>query len=375
MAQAYTPGLKVTPHTQHRVRRILPISGTVLKSVGDRVDASDVVAETFMPGNITPTNVANMLSMPPADVPECMLLAEGDTVEDGTPLAQTKGIFGMFKSTCASRVAGTIETISNVTGQVIIRGEPLPVQVTAYVSGKVVEVFDGEGVTVESDVCFIQGIFGIGGETVGPIAIACDNPEQKLSADRINDEMAGAVIVGGGRVTGDAVKRAIQIGAVAIVSGGLDDADLRDILGFDLGVAITGSERIGLTLIVTEGFGEIAMAERTHRLLTSHSGREASVNGTTQIRAGVMRPEIVIPLAADSASPESDNRATEGLLETNTPVRVIRDPYFGLIGRVADLPSEPQILGSESRARVLTVTSADGETVVVPRANIEIISE
>ncbi|HAA50860.1 MAG TPA: hypothetical protein DCE43_14185, partial [Planctomycetaceae bacterium] len=173
----------------------------------------------------------------------------------------------------------------------------------------------------------------------------------------------------------DAVKRAIQIGAVAIVSGGLDDADLRDILGFDLGVAITGSERIGLTLIVTEGFGEIAMAERTHRLLTSHSGREASVNGTTQIRAGVMRPEIVIPLAADSASPESDNRATEGLLETNTPVRVIRDPYFGLIGRVADLPSEPQILGSESRARVLTVTSADGETVVVPRANIEIISE
>ena len=56
-------------------------------------------------------------------------------------------------------------------------------------------------------------------------------------------------------------------------------------------------------------------------------------------------------------------------------MRVIRDPYFGLIGRVADLPSEPQILGSESRARVLTVTSADGETVVVPRANIEIISE
>ena len=88
-----------------------------------------------------------------------------------------------------------------------------------------------------------------------------------------------------------------------------------------------------------------------------------------------MRPEIVIPLPEGSTPQESDNRATEGLLETSTPVRVIRDPYFGLIGQVADLPAEPQALGSESRARVLTVTSADGETVVVPRANIEIISE
>ena len=57
------------------------------------------------------------------------------------------------------------------------------------------------------------------------------------------------------------------------------------------------------------------------------------------------------------------------------PIRIIRDPYFGAIGRVADLPSEPQVLGSESRARVLAVTIVGDETVVVPRANVEIISE
>ena len=32
-------------------------------------------------------------------------------------------------------------------------------------------------------------------------------------------------------------------------------------LGYDLGVAITGSERIGLTVVITEGFGEIAMSD------------------------------------------------------------------------------------------------------------------
>ena len=122
------------------MRRVLPIAGEVRVSVRDRVQARDVVAETFMPGDISPVNLANALSLPPADVPECMLIQEGVRVEVGQPLAQTKGIFGLFKSEYKSKVAGTVESISNVTGQLIIRGEPLPVQVQAFLAGEVVEV-------------------------------------------------------------------------------------------------------------------------------------------------------------------------------------------------------------------------------------------
>ena len=375
MAHAYTPGLTVTPWTRHRVRRILPIAGDVTRSVGDTVAATDVVAETFMPGNVTPVNVANLLSMPPGDISECMLKQVGDVVETDEPLAETKGIFGFFKANCRSRVAGTIETISDVTGQVIIRWAPLPVQVTAYISGEIVEVIANEGVVIESDAAFVQGIFGIGGETVGPVMMACESPGQELTPERITDEMAGAVVIGGGRMTGEAVNRAIEIGCRAVVSGGLDDADLREILGYDLGVAITGSETIGVTLVVTEGFGEIAMAERTFRLLGELAGHEASANGTTQIRAGVMRPEIVIPRADDEATTGGHPGRVAGLLDVGTSVRVLRDPYFGVLGTVVRLPSEPQVLGSESRARVLNVEATTGETVVVPRANVELIEE
>ncbi len=375
MAHAYTPGLKVSPWMTHRIRRILPIAGDVKVSVGDTVAATDVVAETFMPGNVAPLNIANLLSMPPADIPDCMLKQIGDPVAVDELLAETNGIFGFFKASCRSRTAGTIETISEVTGQVIIRGEPLPVQVSAYVAGKVVEVLEGEGVVIESDVAFVQGIFGIGGETVGPVVMACESPEIELTPDKITDEMAGKVVIGGGRMTGEAVARAIEVGCAAVISGGLDDADLRDILGYDLGVAITGSETIGLTLVVTEGFGEIAMAERTYRLLAELVGHEASVNGTTQIRAGVMRPEIVIPRSDDRPADEADSDRVAGLLEVGTSVRVIRDPYFGVLGTVTDLPEEPQPLGSESRARVLCVETDAGETVTVPRANVELIEE
>jgi hypothetical protein len=373
MAKVYTPGLKVTPRITHRARRQLPIPGEVKVKVGERVEARDVVAETFMPGDITPVNVANLLALPPADVPECMIKREGDRVEVGEPLARTKGIFGLMRKEHRSPVAGTIESISAVTGQLIIRGAPLPVQVRAYMRGTVVEIIPNEGCLIEADATYIQGIFGVGGETSGTIRMACHSHEQELTADMITPEMKGCVVVGGARVTDAAIARCRSVGARAIVGGGMDDSDLRDLLGYDLGVAITGSEDIGITLVITEGFGEIAMAERTFQLLRSREGHEASVNGATQIRAGVMRPEVIIPLAEAEKAREKEPRHSEGYLEIGMPVRIIRDPYFGLLGTVSALPPELAVLASGSKARVLEVRLDSGESVSVPRANVELI--
>jgi len=372
MAQAYTPGLKVTACTVHRARRVLPIHGEVLVKAGQTVQAKDVVAQTFMPGDITPLNMANLLSLPPAEVPECMLKKNGERIKVGESMARSKGIFGMFKSEYKSTVEGTIENVSGTTGQVIIRGEPLAVQVQAYLTGKVVEVLPNEGCIIEAEVSFIQGIFGIGGETHGPIRIACATCDQELSADHIKPEMKDCILVGGARVSDEAIKKAKQVGAAAIITGGIDDQDLKSFLGYDLGVAITGSEKLGLTIIITEGFGEIAMAERTFNLLKSRQGDHAAVNGATQIRAGVMRPEVLIPLTGRAES-HTAAMPPDGLLELGRQVRIIRDPYFGKIGEVAGLPHEQAVLGSGSKARVLEVKFKSGEHVTVPRANVELI--
>ncbi len=372
MARAYTPGLKVSAHTRHRARRLLPISGEVLVKVGDRVKAEQIVAQTFMPGDIFPLNLAKLLSMPPEDVPGCMLKKDGERVALDEPIARTKGIFGKFRTEYKSTVAGTIESVSSVTGQVIVRGEPLPVRVLAYLAGEVVEVLPNEGCVIEADVTFIQGIFGIGGETFGPIRVAVKSQDQPLTADVIQADMKGAVIVGGARMTKEAIEKARAVGASAVIAGGMDDEDLKTFLGYDLGVAITGSERVGLTLIITEGFGDIAMAERTFKLLAGLEGQAAAVNGATQIRAGVMRPEIIIPTGGPTGSTESKTEEA-GYLEIGAPVRIIRDPYFGRIGAVSALPAEPTVLESGSKARVLEVKFTSGESAIIPRANVELI--
>ena len=373
MAHAYTPGLQVTPRTRYRAHRQLPIAGDVLVRVGDRVQAQDVVARTELPGNVFPINLANQLALSPADVKAALLKAEGDVIGEGETLARTKGIFGLFKSEYAARVAGRIESVSAVTGQVIVRGDPLPVEVRAYLTGEVVEVDAGSGCVIEADAAFVQGIFGIGGEAFGTIAIAAQHPTRPLTPDLITPDMRSQIIVGGARVTQEAVHRAIEVGAAAVVSGGIDDQDLREILGYDLGVAITGTEQIGVSLVMTEGFGDIAMAERTHTLLASLAGRPAAVNGTTQIRAGVMRPEIVVPLEATNGHATGEAGVFAAPLEIDAPVRIIRDPWFGILGKVTQLPSEPHVLDSGSRARVLQVTTRDGRRLIVPRANVEII--
>jgi hypothetical protein len=374
MAHAYTPGLKVSSRIRHRARRLLPIAGDVLVKVGDRVNARDVIAQTFMPGDVTPINLANQLAIPPGEVPGSMLVKEGDRIEPGQIIARTKGIFGFFKAEYHAKVGGTVETISGISGQVILRGEPNPVQVRAFLAGEVVEVMPKEGVAIEAEVSYVQGIFGIGGEAFGPLRMACASPDEELTAELIKPEMKGAVIVGGARMTGDAVRRAIEYGVSAVVSGGMDDQDLQEILGYDLGVAVTGSERIGTTLVITEGFGEIAMAERTFRLLASREGDDVSVNGATQIRAGVLRPELVIPIAADDAVAGGELHQPEGRLQLGSPVRIIRDPHFGDIGTVSALPAELVVLDSGSKARVLEVKFDTGKRVTVPRANVELIA-
>jgi hypothetical protein len=375
MAHAYTPRLRVSRCVKHRTRRMLPISGEVVVSVGDRVSAQDVVARTFLPGPVIPFNLSNQLGVAATDVPRCMLKKQGDEISRAELIARSPGIFGMFQKEAFSPDNGTVETISQITGQVILRGAPEPIEVVAYLAGEVVEVIPEQGVDVEADVAMVQGILGIGGEAFGTIRLACQSPEITLTPDLIHQDMQGQIVIGGARMTGEAIKRAIEVGTAAVISGGMDDQDLKEILGEDLGVAITGSEKIGTSLVITEGFGDIAMAARTFELFKHFATREASVNGATQIRAGVLRPEILIPLNPEEVTPDEETSSEHGLLVPGARVRMIRDPYFGLLGKVDSLPHELTVLDSGSKARVLTVNLDDGRHLTVPRANVELIEE
>jgi len=367
---AYTPTLLIAAETTIQRERRLPLSGELHVAVGDSVAAEQVVAATALPGRVSAVNLARELNLPPGEVERWLLKRPGDTVEYNEPLAEYKAFFGFFRSQALSPASGTLEAISVVTGQALIRGESIPVELKAYVSGTVAEVQEGEALTIECTCALVQGILGVGGEAYGQLAMLAHRPEETILPTALTPEHGGKIVVAGAHLDWAVLERAREVGVSAVVAGAMRASDLDRLLGAPLGVAITGHEDLGLTVVLTEGFGEIPMAGETFDLLNAHAGQEASLNGATQIRAGVLRPEVIVPLR------EKTGRETpppSGRLEVGSRVRVVREPYFGELGTVTALPPQPQVIPTEATVRVLQAKLDNGEEVTVPRANVELI--
>ena len=372
MGNAYTPGLTVSGDIIVRRTRRLPIKGDVLVSVGDSVSPDTVVARAMLPGALQTIKLAEKLGVEPKDVSGLLVAKVGDQVAKGDTIAQSKGFLFFKGQTITSDHVGTIESLLEVTGNLLVREPSIPVDITAYLEGKVAEVLPEEGIIVETRGAMVQGIFGVGGERSGEIRVAVTGPDEPLHADHIHASDKGKILVGGSGISYDAITKAVDMGVLGLVAGGIKDSDLIKFLGYDIGVAITGQESIDVTIMVTEGFGYLNMAHRTFDLLKTMNGMQASINGATQIRAGVIRPEVIIPLQLEGT--QTQVAASGGELGVGTPIRVIREPYFGQLGTVTDLPSQLMVVDSGTEVRVLKAKLEGGDEVLVPRANVEIIA-
>jgi hypothetical protein len=352
---------------------VLPLPGLVLVNRGDVVRSDQPVARAELPGKVHPLNLANQLGVAPDEIKEYLIKKEGDPIQKDEILAENKPLIKWFKTEIRSPIAGKVESLSMVTGQVLLREPPRILELLGYVDGTTVEIHPNQGVTVEATCSLVQGIFGIGGETSGELVVAVTSPNEALMPTHLRPDMKGKIVVGGSFLSAETMAKAKEVGVGGLVVGGIHDKDLRTLLGYDLGVAITGTEQVGFTLILTEGFGTIPMAHKTFTLLAAHVGQKASISGATQIRAGVIRPEIIIPKKVGSAAGAPTVLPERGGVQIGDPVRIIRDPLFGKIGQVSALPSDLQKIPTESEVRVLEVRFPDGRVAVIPRTNIEVI--
>lgn len=372
---AYTPGLLITPRTYIKKVRALPLKGEILVSKGDKVSFDTIVGRCYLEGAPHVVKVAEILGVEPEDVPKYMVKKIGERVEKSEPIAKLSAFLGLIKRVAESPVSGVIESINEVTGHVVVREPPRVIEVTAYIRGTVVDVAPGEYAVIGTPAAYVQGIIGFSGERHGVIEVVVSRPDEVVDERKISEAHAGKIVVGGSMITYEALVKAAKVGVRGIVVGGAKITDLERILGYRIGVAITGREQLPYTIVLTEGFGKLPMSERAFKIFKDHEGEEAAINGATQVRAGVIRPEVIIPLKEEMKPEEAVESIGEGRMKVGSVVRIIRYPYFGAIGTVVELPIELQRIETESPVRVVKVRLEDGRVVVVPRANVEIISE
>ncbi|MEN3014741.1 MAG: hypothetical protein ABDH21_01590 [bacterium] len=378
MAHAYVPGLKVLRRTIVRKERKLPLEGEVIVEKDSMVKATQVVARALLPGPVDIINVASKLGIDPQELPLFLLKKEGDRVKEGEVIVKYSSLLGLFKQEIKSTITGIVESVSSATGQIILRKDPTPIEINAFVDGIVEQIIPKNGVIVKTYGTYIQGIFGVGREKIGRLRVLVDSFDKDLDDIALLDEVErGDIVVGGSYVSKQFIDKAVEKGVVGIIVGGIDAQTLKDFLGYEIGVAVTGTENIPITFVITEGFGRISMAERTFNLLKAGDGRTVSISGATQIRAGVIRPEIIIPYLEEIESiKDVVEQSFSTVLEVGAYVRIIREPYFGKIAVITDLMEEPYKIPTGSKVRVAKIRILDTqEEIIYPRANIELIEE
>lgn len=359
MTRVATPGLTIESNVNLTRRRLLTVQGEVLVSKGDRVFADQVVAQAKLPGVPHPLRAASMLDVPPDELVKAMQVKEGDTVKVGTVLAQTSSFFGIFANQVRSPIEGVVESISPSTGQIILRESQRPIEIPAYIPGIVTRVIPGAGVEIQGDISHVQGVFGLGGEVFGKIVHL---------QEQVSEEHKDCILFETGTLTLKTLQRIGQVGAVGVVAASASGLDMLEFAGGGLNPAATGDENLGVTVMLTEGFGNLVMADRARETLKKLEGSFVSLCGATQIRAGVIRPEVIA-----SSTGEKNKRPQAESVQIGSKVRIIRGHLFGMVGKITSIPSEQKIIGSGAHCLVFEVEIERQGKFEIPRPNVELV--
>ncbi|MBQ7258049.1 MAG: hypothetical protein IJS60_10210 [Abditibacteriota bacterium] len=366
--KAYTSGLIIKENTIITKERRLPIKGQVISNLGDEVNYDTIIAQGEIKGHLATFRFASELNINPQDIDKYLLPKIGDNIKQGDIIGKSASFFGLFKSSVKSPYTGVLEYINRKTGTIGIRLASTEIKLNAYIKGKIQKIIPEEGAIIETKGTFIQGIFGIGGEKFGKLLVV--NPDTNNTIDNIPNITENTILVYEKGLNLDILKDCEKKGVLGIITGSISDKVLRDYINKELGVAITGDEKVPLTIILTEGFGNIPMSETTFNMLKSIDSSYVSINGATQIRAGVIRPEIIMSKDNKNLS----DKYEDATLKIGSKVRIMSEPYLCQYGYISDIFDKPIMLETGNLANCVEI-NLNNNKVIVPRTNIELIIE
>ncbi|MDR2338506.1 MAG: hypothetical protein LBE20_07735 [Deltaproteobacteria bacterium] len=384
---AYVPGLIISPQIKIEKVRELSLPGKTLVKVGATVAYNTPTLSAQMPSEIYIVRIPDKTGIDTLQVKAGLLHKVGDSVQKGELIFKLKTCWGLWTTQLESPVSGVVEFFNTSTGHLGIRPPATTLQIPAYINGTVTEVGTDKFVKIEATVAMLQGIFGIGGERFGQILVLNIANNQVVTREYLSNlgvSLAGLVLIGGSSFDLSALDFALEQKAAGILTGSITSKVLRNFVGYNLGTAMTGDEKLGLTFIISEGFGELAISERVMKIAKTLQGQMASINGATQVRAGAMRPEVIVSSnltkenqsflsQAEQEQASATKLCSSETLTCGSPVRIIRTPYFGRFGVITELPAQLTKIESGAMVRVAKVLLQDeNREVYIPRTNLEL---
>ncbi|MDP8315153.1 MAG: glutamate mutase L [Candidatus Celaenobacter antarcticus] len=231
-------------------------------------------------------NIAKELKITPKHIKGYLKKREGDFVETYEPLASR--LERDFSHVIPSPATGVITAIDTEKGTMTIQYKNEPYRVFANVSGKVIDVVENLSATIQYKGIKLNGIIGFGGEKTSGIHII---NESYLEKDSKYHEK---ILVCFDKISYPFLKDCAECDVAGVIAPSIDNKDLVEFLGEEIGVALTGNENIPFPIILTEGFGDFRMNAVFENFFKEQQHKMIYMNGHTQIRAGVVRPQMIV---------------------------------------------------------------------------------
>jgi hypothetical protein len=342
------------PITTIRRERLLPVQGRVLVRKGQKVSASDVVAEARLAPEHIVLDIARGLGLSTKKADAVLQFQAGDEVSEGDVVA---GPVGIGRRVIRAPRGGKVVIAGG--GQVLVEIESPPYELKAGIPGQVTELFTDRGAEIETTGALIQGVWGNGKVDFGLLTVLIDAADGAISADQLDVSHRGAVVLGGYCGSADVINLADEIPLRGLILSSMDSS------------LASLAMKVNVPIVILEGFGQIPMNATAFKLLSTNERREVAVNAEGRNRLAATRPEVVIPL------PASGQVSLPLEMEDFSPgqqVRVISAPKRAQTGTLVSLRPGLTVLPSGIRAQAADVRFDNGETAIFPLANLEVLA-
>jgi hypothetical protein len=317
------------------------------------VAATDVIAEARIVSQHQVLDISRGLGVPADQADKYVTRKVGEEVSQGDVIA---GPVGLFPRTIRAPKDGKVVSVGG--GQVLIELERAPFELKAGIPGTVLELIPDRGVVIETTGALIQGVWGNGQIDSGVLVCMARSPEEELTRDRFDISMRGSIVLGGTCSQADVLTAAANVPLRGLILSSIS-ADL-----------VPAALQLKLPILVLEGFGKLAMNPAAYKILTTNEKREIAVNACIWDRLSGERPEAVIHLPA--AGPLPTPREVD-IFAPGQSVRIVRAPYAAAAGVLVALRPGLTAFPSGVRTSAAAVRLENGEQVVVPLANLEVV--
>ncbi len=343
----------ILPLTTIERERVLPVAGTVTVKLNQKVSSTDVIAEAIWSREHVLVDVARTLGISPNAADRLMRVKVDDKLSEGAEIAIGKGI--MPRTIRAPR-SGRVVAAGG--GQVLMETGDASVQLRAGIPGTIVHIIPNRGALIRTVGALIQGTWGNGRIDTGMLFNLTENPDDVLIASRLDVSLRGSIILAGLLRDADTLRAAAELPVRGLVLSSISPGML------------SAAQQMRFPILAIDGFGQIPMNSAAYKLLTSNAKREVTINAEAFNRYTGARPEIIIPLPVSQEPPAPTDIQT---LEVGQTVRLRRAPHAGEIGTLAKLHPGLSALPSGLRAPAADVKLENGEQILVPLVNLEIV--